>query len=272
VAFARRKPHASHPLPFFSSPAISYIQATPFPFPFSRFLPPPTLSPLLRPSVSVEGVPITPNHFMPNIDQGFSLLPSRRSLSPSKKTGPRTVLGISNILFHRPDNSPLRSQPALPKPPVAARRSLSTRRRRNPRADTQNINTLSFLEFDSTIHVENTPPSPSISSMTASQERQARPARRQVLRVDAQDGPWTVSVAENHHRPSSFTLYVKSECTFTKELSGVFFCLSRCSVPVGVSHFPFHLMWDGSLGSIVLPISSWAQLCPRLPNLDMMAS
>jgi len=160
---------------------------------------------------------------MPNIDQGFSLLPSRRSLSPPKKSGPRTVLGISNILFHRSDNSPVRSQPALTKPTVAARRSLSTRRRRNPRADTQNINTLSFLEFDSTIHIENTPPSPSISPMTAAQERQPRPTRRQVLRVDAQDGPWTVSVAENPHRPSSYTLYVKSECPFTKELSEVFF-------------------------------------------------
>jgi hypothetical protein len=160
---------------------------------------------------------------MPNIDQSFSLLPSRRSLSPSKKTGPRTVLGFSNILFHRPDNSPVPPQPALSKPPVAARRSLSTRRRRNPRTETQNINTLSFLEFDSTIHIENTPPSPSISAMTATQERQPRPARRQVLRVDAQDGPWTVSVAENPHRPSSYTLYVKSECPFIKELSEAFF-------------------------------------------------
>jgi hypothetical protein len=208
---------------------------------------------------------------MPNIDQGFSLLPSRRSLSP-KKTGPRTVLGISNILFHRPDNSPVPSQPALTKPPVAARRSLSTRRRRNPRADTQNINTLSFLEFDSTIHVENTPPSPSISAMTAAQERQPRPARRQVLRVDAQDGPWTVSVAENPHRPSSYTLYVKSECPFTKELSEPFCLFVAMLRPVGVSHFPFHLMWDGSPGSFVVPISFWAQLCPQLPDLGLMAS
>lgn len=196
---------------------------------------------------------------MPNIDQ---ILSSRRSLSPSKKTGPRTVLGFSNILFHRPDNSPVRSQPPLTKPPVAARRSLSTRRRRNPRAETQNINTLSFLEFDSTIHVENNSPSPSISPMTATQERQPRPARRQVLRVDAQDGPWTVSVAENPHRPSSYTLYVKSECPFTKELSEVFLFVAMLR-PVAVSHFPFHSMWDSSLGSIVVPISFWAQLCPQ---------
>ncbi len=201
---------------------------------------------------------------MPNIDQGFSLLPSRRSLSPSKKTAPRTVLSISNILFQRSDNSPVRSHPAVTKPPVAARRSLSTRRRRNPRTETQNINTLSFLEFDSTIHVENTPPSPPIAVMTAAQERQPRPARRQVLRVDAQDGPWTVSVAENPHRPhrpSSYTLYVKSECpipygTFRKFL---FVAILR---PVGMSHFPFHLTWVDSLGSIVIPISFWAQLCP----------
>ncbi|KAH8987732.1 kinase-like protein [Lactarius hatsudake] len=46
--------------------------------------------------------------------------------------------------------------------------------------------------------------------MTATQERQTRPPRRQVLRVDAQDGPWTVSVAENPHHPSSYTLYVKT--------------------------------------------------------------
>ena len=194
---------------------------------------------------------------MPSID---SILPSRRSLSPPKKSGPRTVLGISNILF-RSDNSQVRSHPAPTKPPVLSRRSLSTRRRRNPRTETQNINTLSFLEFDSTVHVENTPPSPSVSPMTAAQERQPRPARRQVLRVDAQDGPWTVSVAENHHRPSSYTLYVKSECPFTKELSELFLFLALFR-PLAESHFPFHLMWDGSLGSLVAPISFWAQLCP----------
>jgi hypothetical protein len=188
---------------------------------------------------------------MPSIDQGFSLLPSRRSLSPPKKSGPRTVLGISNILFQRSDNSQVRSNTALAKPPLPARRSLSTRRRRNPRAEIQNINTLSFLEVDSTVHVENTSPSPSISDMTASQERQPRPARRQVLRVDAQDGPWTVSVAENHHRPSSYTLYVKSECPFTKELPDIFVC---CVAPVMLRcHiFLFILCGMGSLSEVPL--------------------
>lgn len=61
--------------------------------------------------------------------------------------------------------------------------------------------------------------------MTTNRERRPQPARRQVLRVDAQDGPWTVSVAENHHRPSSYTLYIKSECPFTKNVSEVFVAL-----------------------------------------------
>ena len=47
--------------------------------------------------------------------------------------------------------------------------------------------------------------------MITTQERQHRAPRRQVLRVDAQDDPWTVSVAEIPHHPSSYTLYVKSK-------------------------------------------------------------
>ena len=47
--------------------------------------------------------------------------------------------------------------------------------------------------------------------MTATQERQPWPPRTQVLRVDSQDGPWTVGVAEIPHRWSSNTSYVKSK-------------------------------------------------------------
>ncbi|KAI0299851.1 hypothetical protein BC826DRAFT_993729 [Russula brevipes] len=146
---------------------------------------------------------------MPSIDGGISLLSAQQTVPSPRKRSPRTVLGFGNILLHRSDNTQFRSRPALTKPPVSARASLSVRRRRKPRANAQSIVTLSFLEPDSTVHVENAPPSPT-SVMTAAQERQPRPARRQVLRVDAQDGPWTVSVAENPHRPSSFTLYVKT--------------------------------------------------------------
>jgi serum/glucocorticoid-regulated kinase 2 len=176
---------------------------------------------------------------MPSVDQDPLLLPPLQPTSPSKKRSPRTVLGLSNILLQRPDNTQVRSRPTPTKPPVFARTSLSPRRRRKPRAEIQNLNTLSFFESDSTVHVENeTPPSPT-PNMTATRERQSRPARRQVLRVDAQDGPWTVSVAENPHHPSSYTLYVKSEYPFAMELSenSVVFVFLR---PILVSHFPFH--------------------------------
>jgi hypothetical protein len=197
---------------------------------------------------------------MPSIDQNPLLLPSPQIASSSKKRTPRTVLGLSNILLQRPDNSQVRSRPSLPKPPVSIRKSLSPRRRRKPRAEIQNINTLSFFEPDSTVHVENPTPSPSSPLMTATQERQPRPARRQVLRVDAQDGPWTVSVAENHH-PSSYTLYIKSECPFTKDLSDIFVPFLR---PVVVSHSPFHFtLWARTLsGVLLLRFGSGAALPP----------
>ena len=75
-------------------------------------------------------------------------------------------------------------------------------------------NTAFFFVTDPTVHVEDTTRSPStpIPTSTSTQERQARPACGQVPRVDAQDGPWTVGVAENPHRPSSYTLYVNSKC------------------------------------------------------------
>jgi serum/glucocorticoid-regulated kinase 2 len=152
---------------------------------------------------------------MPSIDLDPSLSPqpSPRSLpsSPRKRRSPRAVLGLSNLLLQRTSNIQLISEVPLPKPPPPASirsSSSSTRRRRKPRGELASVTTLSFFEPDTTVHVENTPPSP---VMTATQERQARAPRRQVLRVDAQDGPWTVSVAENPHHPSSYTLYVKSE-------------------------------------------------------------
>ena len=164
---------------------------------------------------------------MPSIDldQSLSLQPSPQSVpsSPKKRRSPRAVLGLSNFLLQRPNNIQLISDVAPPKPPASTRSSSSSARRpRKSRGESKSITTLSFFEPDSTVHVENTPPSP---VMTATQERQPRPPRRQVLRVDAQDGPWTVSVAENPHRPSSYTLYVKSKCQFTRD----------------IHHFPFPL-------------------------------
>jgi hypothetical protein len=126
----------------------------------------------------------------------------------------------------------------------------------------QNINTHTFSGSGSAVHVRKTTPSLSPRVMAATQGRQPRPARRQVLRVDAQDGPWTVSVAEGHHLGlSSYTLYVKSECPFTKGLVDIFVPFFR---PVVVSHSPFHFsLWAQAVsGVLLLRFSSGAALPP----------
>lgn len=52
--------------------------------------------------------------------------------------------------------------------------------------------------------------------MTTTPERHAQSAGGQT--ANAQNGPWTVIIAEDHHRPTSYILYVKSECPFNKGL------------------------------------------------------
>lgn len=36
------------------------------------------------------------------------------------------------------------------------------------------------------------------------------PARRKPLRMDTQDGPWSVSVAENPHDTKTYSIYIQS--------------------------------------------------------------
>ena len=72
--------------------------------------------------------------------------------------------------------------------------------------DVRSIN-VSVLDSDSTVLVKNT-------TVTTTREFQSPPARH-VLRIDAQDDLWTVSVAEDPHCPFSYTLYVKSKYPFT---------------------------------------------------------
>lgn len=41
-----------------------------------------------------------------------------------------------------------------------------------------------------------------------------RPIRRPPVRIDAQEGPWSVSVAETPHDAHSYSIYIKSESDF----------------------------------------------------------
>jgi len=50
--------------------------------------------------------------------------------------------------------------------------------------------------------------------MTTTAERQAQPVRTLVLRADPQDDQWRVKVKEDSLHPTSYLLYVNSECLF----------------------------------------------------------
>jgi hypothetical protein len=50
--------------------------------------------------------------------------------------------------------------------------------------------------------------------MTTTAERQAQPVRTLVLRADPQDDQWRVKVKEDSLHPTSYVLYVNSECLF----------------------------------------------------------
>jgi len=46
--------------------------------------------------------------------------------------------------------------------------------------------------------------------------------RRQQVRIDHHDGPWSLSVADTPHQLYSFTIYIKSTFTFSLSLSLTF--------------------------------------------------
>ena len=56
------------------------------------------------------------------------------------------------------------------------------------------------------------PISPSAMHKPDSIMRPSASSRRTPLRMDAQDGPWSVSVAESPHDLKTYSLYVKSSC------------------------------------------------------------
>lgn len=51
--------------------------------------------------------------------------------------------------------------------------------------------------------------------MTRTQEMPLeRATRRKLVRIDAQDGPWSISVAESPYDRNNYSIYVKSTCPF----------------------------------------------------------
>jgi serum/glucocorticoid-regulated kinase 2 len=146
--------------------------------------------------------------------------PSAKQRRYSSRDKFRTALGLGTV-FKDPDGLVSRSQSHSRGPHT--RQSIDTpgsrsTRRKHRKDRSKNIRDLSFLDpaddnpdpnlgierRDSFVVVDNTIPMEVIPNQP----------RRPPVRMDAQDGPWSVSVAETPHDARSYSLYIKSELRF----------------------------------------------------------
>ena len=128
--------------------------------------------------------------------------PSKSNVSTIPKQNLKSVFGFGTV-FNKPPHPSLSTTPNY-----TTRKSVDTARsykqRRRQRADRSSITEASFYTADSAV--------PSIPiAMKNFDPANARPLRRPPVRIDAQEGPWSVSVAETPHDASSYSLYIKSE-------------------------------------------------------------
>jgi serum/glucocorticoid-regulated kinase 2 len=143
--------------------------------------------------------------------------PQLQDVTASKKKF-KTVLGLGNPVFN--DDTIGRGhevgQPRRPN--YLTRRSTDAARsynkkKRKQRHDRSGVTDTSFFEPDAIIipsTAENNTPIPSVENM---KPLDMNTSRRPPVRMDAQDGPWSVSVAETPHDARSYSLYIKSEFT-----------------------------------------------------------
>ena len=137
----------------------------------------------------------------------------------SPKAKLKTILGRSS----QPkavDPSAVQRSPALERShPSLSRRSIDTItdwqvKQKKSKADRPSTPDISFFEQDV---VTVTKPS-DIPDNEMKNGIAPRPSQRRPLRIDGQDGPWAISVAEND--PSSYSLYVKSESCYVHPIPG----------------------------------------------------
>lgn len=126
-------------------------------------------------------------------------------------------IGLANaIVSKESDNKPvLATLSQTRRPNTFTRRSIDTARsysrRRKQRPDRSGVADISFFEPDAILIAstdENSNPIPTIENMKVTD---GNTSLRPPVRMDAQDGPWSVSVAETPHDARSYSLYIKSE-------------------------------------------------------------
>lgn len=123
--------------------------------------------------------------------------------SPPEKPKFRTVLGLASpskpsfAALHSPDEHSV--TPPRPGPDAVA---TANQRRKGSKAKPDRNGAADDAFFEVLDPKQASP---------ANLKNEPLPTRRAPLRMDAQDGPWSVSVAEHPHDKRLYTLYIKSE-------------------------------------------------------------
>ena len=129
----------------------------------------------------------------------------------------KTVLGFSALSFK--DVNPIRGRSSVDNyhsRQPSSRASVDTSRsyhfNRKSRAERSSITDLTFFESrNSSPHNQHAPHNNSVRSMNNIDTAPSLSTRRPPVRIDAQEGPWSISVAETPHDARSYSIYIKSE-------------------------------------------------------------
>ena len=160
----------------------------------------------------------------------------------------KTVLGFSTLSFR--DVNPIRGRSSVdtypPREP-SSRASVDISRTyqcdRKTGVERSSITDLSFFESrTSSPHSQHAPHNNSVRSMNNLDAAPSRSTRRPPVRIDAQEGPWSISVAETPHDARSYSIYIKSESHSSSHPSPTrlgptcaFYCLNECVDVASVS-------------------------------------
>lgn len=152
-----------------------------------------------------------------------SVLPLVQSHTPSKKSL-KAVLGFGALSLE--DAAPIRGRSSIdtyrPREPIV-RASIDTTRSLQPKRSSvevlSNTNIGSHSSTSSHAHQPHAPQAnantnTSVRSMNSLDAAPPRAMRRHPLRIDVQEGPWTISVAETPHDARSYSIYIKSAFIF----------------------------------------------------------
>ena len=156
----------------------------------------------------------------------------------------KTVFGFTALSFK--DVNPIRGRTSVdnfhPRQP-SSRASVNTSRsyqlHRKSRAERSSVTDLTLFESrNSSPHNHHASHNNSVRSMKNMDTAPSWSTRRPPVRIDAQEGPWSISVAETPHDSRSYSIYIKSESHRYTHPSSIWLLLhvsSLCFLSVDVA-------------------------------------